>query len=496
MNVWSSRVFSRTPARVVPVVFLSLALAGSTSAETPTECLRESFKLKAKNPERSLQVLRECADRFPDSVLVQLSLGRRLLKTYENTGDPGLRPSIISAFERAIALDEAQVSEEWMDLSHVYQDEKRPGESLNALEKGMAFLPGTERRGLYSRCLDLALAADDGPAVLRYWEKVRYDLEDDADLHLQVGQVARREGDRKVARSCFARVLELRPGDPVAAAEACRAYISEADDLLGSGRRKMLAACRAVEGQLARHELDTLLAAAEASFMEDEARRLRLVMQGRGQTSGRSELILAEESLRSAMRSNDDRQQRDAIRRGRQALRMGGPSQERGSVEALIGRLMLKRARARYERAPSNASDDFLSRSRSDFQAARGHLRQARRLGQSVDRELNEVDRILSQLSGMGQALGQAEVDARRATCHQLGSDARRQYGVGSPMTGTMNRDVQLATRAGDSGSLGRLSSGDRVELLDAKWVPESCWVRLKGPQGDRGWAPSSSVDQ
>ena len=480
-----------------------LLFAGLVSApplhaapETERDCIKKYITARS-NPKKSLEVLRECAARFPDSAVIQLTLGRRLLRDYdEGTLDSSVRSEALAALERAAELDPAQVGEDWLKIAHLHDEAGRPDRCLHALGEAEPFLARTKREEVQDRRWDLALELDDHETALAVWDSIRFRRANDCDAQITAGRLLLGAGRPEQARRAFERALELRPGEPEAAAPLCHMLTGAVDGMTGSDRKLMLDTCEPLLDRLEADELEVLIDAALRVFRTEQALSLAEVALERDADNATAHFVLAEQGLRELM---EDRKWSDAdeplLVHARKSLRGNLPEDREARAHAILGTALTYRALARYRSGGGGASSKLLTSTRQAFREALGHLGRAQSGGEPVSGEIEEVREALRALGVMDVELEKQELQARIAECESLGRQARQGYERNRPLKKSATRSTGLAPTVDSPEELARLESGRPVILLDARWGGDECRCRVKLEDGTTGWAPMKALD-
>jgi len=366
---------------------LSLAPVAEAGPSTERDCIK-SYISARRDREKSLKILRRCATEHPQSAVIQLTLGRRLLRDFDQgLLEAQVRLEALAALERAAAIDPAQVGEDWLKIASLHDESGSRGKCLHALGEAETYLPRTERESIQEQRWALALELGDSQTALEIWEQIRFRHSRDCDAQITVGRLYLEAGRTEDARRSFERALELRPGEPTAAGPLCRILLEEADGASGSDLKLMLGTCGPVLDRLESDELETLIAAALTVFRTERAEELATLTLAQDADSAIAHLVLAERDLRGLLETRKWSKQAGhgrIIVHARKATRGDLPTERLGRAHAVLGTALTYRALARYRSGGGGATGDLLARTKAAFREALGHLGRAQSEGEPV----------------------------------------------------------------------------------------------------------------
>jgi tetratricopeptide (TPR) repeat protein len=475
-----------------------LAPWAEAAPSTERDCIK-SYIGARRDPEQSLKVLRRCAEEHADSAVIQLTLGRRLLRDFDH-GMLGtnVRSEALAALERAAAIDPAQVGEDWLKIAKLHDESGSRGKCLHALGEAETYLPRTEREAIQEQRWAIALELGDSETALRVGEQIRFRHSRDCDAQITVGRLYLAAGRTEDARRSFERALELRPGEPTAAGPLCRILLDESTDASGSDLKLMLDTCRPVQDRLEADELELLIEGALKVFRTEAAEELATLTLQQDADSGIAHLVLAERELRGLLETrtwSESAGHGNIVKRARKALAGDLPEGRVGRAHAVLGISLTYRTLARYRSGGSTAGGRLLASTKASFREALGHLGRAQTEGEPVDGEIYEVRRALEALGVLDTELEQAKLQQRIEQCESLKALARQNYETGRPLVKRTTRALGLRAMAGAGEELVQLGPNRDVKLINTQWTGTECHCRVKTEDGTTGWVPLKALD-
>lgn len=483
------------PRRVASKTLAALALLllpGSAVAQVSAEerlCLSDYLRAR-QDVERGLEVLRGCAERFPDSYQIQRTLGLRLAEVAdERDGDATLSADAAAHLGRAAAIDSDRFSDDWVLLAGLEARLGRTEAALQAYERAAGFVTPTQRTEVEDTLWRLYRDAGRDDDALSLWADIWHRHSDDFDSQLAAGRLLR-DADRVAeAKDCFARAVELRPDDAAARQEHLNVLMQVAADGTSADKKALLDALLPTIAEVDDAMLATLLRLAGEVLRPDAAERISDEMLRRDPDSALPNLVRAERL--EAAGSTDD-----ALSAARQALASDLPDGQAARAHAVIGRIEADRAYAAYTRAGDSTSKELVDQTAARYRRALRHLREAAAGGEDVDAEIQSAERALAALGGASADYRERRAQAEREACERLGPQARLAYDRDRAMTRTVRSAVSLSPAAGDAAGPGRLAAGVTVALRDAAVVGSSCWYHVKAADGTSGWARASAFSE
>ncbi len=477
---------------------LSLAPAAEAGPSTERDCIK-SYIGARRDPEKSLKILRRCAVEHPASAVIQLTLGRRLLRDFDQgLLESRVRLEALAALERAAAIDPAQVGEDWLKIASLHDESGSRGKCLHALGEAETYLPRTERETIQEQRWAIALELGDSETALAIWELIRFRHSRDCDAQITVGRLFLAAGRTEDARRSFERALELRPGEPTAAGPLCRILLEESAEASGSDLKLMLATCAPVLDRLESDELEALVDAALRVFRIERAEELAQLALAQDADSAIAHLVLAERDLRALLETRKWSSQAGhdrIVAHARKATRGDLPAERLGRAHAVLGTALAYRTVARYRSGGAGASGNLLARTKAAYREALGHLGRAQSEGEPVEGELHEMRQALKKLGVLNVELEQAKLQDRIARCESLKASVRQGYETGRPVMKNTKQVVRLRATADSDEALTQLGPNRSVRLVDAQWTGADCHCRVKTEDGTTGWVPLKALD-